>query len=119
MRCTMLQARNRPEKERWAAPARCGHIKPTEEEIVYLKTLVVAASLVFAASAIAQQRTQNQTPPGNTPGHRMQNERHSTAPGASEFAPGHQKNTNAGPGHSESAPGQMRHKNTGMKDGRR
>jgi len=87
--------------------------------IVYLKTLVVAASLVFAASAIAQQRTQSQTPPGNTPGHRMQNDRHSTAPGASEFAPGHQKNTNAGPGHSESETGQMRHRNTGMKDGRR
>jgi len=47
----------------------------------------------------------------------MQNDKKSTAPGASEFAPGHQKNTKAGPGHSESAPGRMQQKDTGMTGG--
>ena len=37
----------------------------------------------------------------------MQKSKSSTAPGASEYAPGHQKNTAKGPGHSESAPGQQ------------
>ena len=75
------------------------------------RTLIVAGTLLFAASAFAQgtspgssgsapgQRMQNSTKstaPGAseyTPGHKMQNAKKSTAPGASEYAPGHQTTT--------------------------
>ena len=52
-----------------------------------LKPVIVAVSMVLATAALAQGSTQK------------------SAPGQSEFAPGHQKNTTKGPGHSESAPG--------------
>ena len=55
-----------------------------------LKSTIIAASIVVATSAFAQNSMQK-------------------GPGQSEFAPGHQTNK-AGPGHSESAPGQQTNK---------
>jgi hypothetical protein len=73
-----------------------------------LRTLVVIGALALTpAVALAQANT------SSTPGHKMQRN-DKAAPGASEYAPGHQPNTKAGPGHSESAPGQMKNKATGM-----
>jgi hypothetical protein len=79
-----------------------------------LKTFVVIGVLAITP-AVALAQTSSGGPPGNTPGHQMQNDKKSTAPGASEFAPGHQRNSDKAPGHSESAPGQkMKSQNTGM-----
>jgi hypothetical protein len=75
------------------------------------KFLIVAGSLLFAASAFAQGTSPGAS--GKTPGHQMQNDTKSTAPGASEYAPGHkmQKATKStAPGASEYAPG---HQTTG------
>jgi len=73
---------------------------------MYLKSVIVAASVLFAASAFGQGATKYA--PGQQPDTKA-------GPGHSESAPGHQKNTNMGPGHSESAPGQMmKNQNTGM-----
>ncbi|MGJ5067357.1 hypothetical protein [Bradyrhizobium oligotrophicum] len=69
---------------------------------VVLAEALFAASPAFAAETAGSSHGVSKT----APGHRMQNSRTSTAPGASEYAPGHQRNTAAGPGHSESAPGQ-------------
>ena len=76
---------------------------------MYLKPAIVAASMLFAASAFAQGATKYA--PGQQPNTNK-------GPGHSESAPGHQRNTAAGPGHSESAPGQkMKNQNTGMSSG--
>jgi hypothetical protein len=76
---------------------------------MYLRPAIVAASVLFAASAFAQGATKYA--PGQQPDRK--------GPGHSESAPGHQTNTNAGPGHSESAPGQkMKKQNTGMTSGK-
>ncbi|CCD94174.1 conserved exported hypothetical protein [Bradyrhizobium sp. ORS 375] len=69
------------------------------------KAIVLTAALFAASSAYAAE-TGSQGASKNAPGQQMQNSKTSTAPGASEYAPGHQTNTTAGPGHSESAPGQ-------------
>ena len=55
------------------------------------KSLIVAGTLLFAASAFAQGTSPGSS--GSAPGQRMQNSTKSTAPGASEYAPGHQTTT--------------------------
>jgi hypothetical protein len=76
------------------------------------KSLIVAGTMLFAASAFAQSGT----PPGSsasTPGHKMQKSTTSTGPGASEYAPGHKMQNakrSTAPGASEYAPG---HQTTG------
>lgn len=78
---------------------------------MFKKSLIVAGTLLFAASAFAQGTSPGAS--GSAPGHRMQNDTKSTAPGASEYAPGHkmQKATKStAPGASEYAPG---HQTTG------
>jgi hypothetical protein len=72
---------------------------------MYLKPAIVAASVLFAASAFAQGASKYA--PGQQPNT-------AKGPGHSESAPGHQKD-GPGPGHSESAPGQkMNNQKTGM-----
>jgi hypothetical protein len=70
------------------------------------KAIIFTAALLVATPAFAQSSsgTSSQGATKYAPGQQMQN-KDKPAPGASEYAPGHQKNT-AGPGHSESAPGQ-------------
>ena len=71
------------------------------------KSLLVAGTMLFAASAMAQSGTS----PGasrNAPGQQMQDSTKSTAPGASEYAPGHKMQDakkSTAPGASEYAPG--------------
>jgi hypothetical protein len=70
------------------------------------KSLIVAGSLLFAASAFAQGTSSGSS--GSAPGQRMQNSTKSTAPGASEYAPGHKMQNakrSTAPGASEYAPG--------------
>ncbi|WP_315712247.1 MULTISPECIES: hypothetical protein [unclassified Bradyrhizobium] len=69
---------------------------------IVLTAALFAASPVFAAETGASSHGASK----KAPGQQMQRSKTSTAPGASEYAPGHQSNTAAGPGHSESAPGQ-------------
>ena len=67
------------------------------------KSIIVASTLVFATSALAQGVSK-------TPGHQMQDATKSTAPGASEYAPGHKMQNakkSTAPGASEYAPGQQ------------
>jgi hypothetical protein len=70
------------------------------------RILVLSTTLLFAASAFAQQPRSSTAAPGQqmhhakrstgpgaseyTPGHKMQKSKYSKAPGASEYAPGHQ-----------------------------
>jgi hypothetical protein len=75
-----------------------------------VKVLTVCGALVFATAATAQTAT---TPPANAPGQKMLDAKKkgttSTAPGASEYAPGQLKQdetTKTGPGASNYAPGQ-------------
>jgi hypothetical protein len=78
-----------------------------------LTILVASAAILFAPAAFAQN-TKNSVP-SNTPGHQMQAPRSTeTSPGASQYAPGHQrKNAKRGdprlkqPGASGFAPGQQ------------
>ena len=70
-----------------------------------LKTLITVSTVLLTTAAFAQSNTKSPGSSANAPGQQMQNSTKSTAPGASEYAPGHQKNTAKGPGHSESAPG--------------
>ena len=70
---------------------------------MYLKSMIVAGSVLFAASAFAQGATKYA--PGQQPNTNK-------GPGHSESAPGQQTNNPAYPGHSESAPGQMKKKPT-------
>ncbi|HKU06523.1 MAG TPA: hypothetical protein VJR30_10665 [Bradyrhizobium sp.] len=71
------------------------------------KAIIFTAALLVASPAFAQGgSTKSQGATKYAPGQQMHKSTKSTAPGASEYAPGHQKNTAAGPGHSESAPGQ-------------
>ena len=72
-----------------------------------LKTLVTTATVLLTTAAFAQGTMQPSGSSANAPGQKMQKSTKSTAPGASEYAPGHQKNTAKGPGHSESAPGKQ------------
>jgi hypothetical protein len=71
------------------------------------KSLIVAGTMLFAASAFAQSATT----PGSSdsaPGHKMQKSTKSSAPGASEYAPGHKMQNakkSTAPGASEYAPG--------------
>lgn len=83
------------------------------------KAIIVTAALLLASPALAQTSgTSSQGATKYAPGQQMQNSKQpSTAPGASEFAPGHQQNTAAGPGHSESAPGQRSQTTTGSNTG--
>jgi hypothetical protein len=69
------------------------------------KAIVLTAALLVATPAFAQSSTPSQGATKYAPGQQM-HKNDKAAPGASEYAPGHQKNTTAGPGHSESAPGQ-------------
>ena len=74
---------------------------------MYLKSAIVAASVLFAASAFGQGATKYA--PGQQPD--------KTGPGHSESAPGQQPDKK-GPGHFESAPGQkMNQQPTGMGTG--
>ena len=72
-----------------------------------LKTLIAAtAALLIATTAFAQ--SEKMKSPGSSEysaGQTMQKSKISTAPGASKYAPGHQKKT--AKGHSGSAPGQQ------------
>ncbi|MGL3109503.1 hypothetical protein [Bradyrhizobium sp. BR 1432] len=78
-----------------------------------MKKLIIATAVVLAASSALAQTTKSPGASSNAPGQQMQNTtKPSTAPGTSEYAPGHQTNT-AGPGHSESAPGQKMQNTTG------
>jgi hypothetical protein len=76
------------------------------------KSLIVAGTMLFAASAFAQSGTAPGAS-GKTPGHQMQKSTTSTAPGASEYAPGQKmKKTKSAKkskakGASEYAPGQQ------------
>ena len=70
------------------------------------KSLIVAGTMLFAASAFAQGTSPGSS--GRAPGQRMQNSTKSTAPGASEYAPGHEMQNakkSTAPGASEYAPG--------------
>jgi len=70
------------------------------------KSLIVAGTLLFAASAFAQGTSPGSS--GSAPGQRMQSSTTSTAPGASEYAPGHKMQNakkSTAPGASEYAPG--------------
>lgn len=78
------------------------------------RAIIVTAALLAASPAFAQSGGAKKYAPGQE----MQNTtKPSTAPGASEYAPGHQKNTTAGPGHSESAPGQRANTRSGTTTG--
>jgi len=77
------------------------------------KAIIVMAALLLASPAVAQTSGATKYAPGQ----QMHKATKSTAPGASEYAPGHQKNTKAGPGHSESAPGQRANSGAGMTTG--
>ena len=84
-----------------------------EENRMFRKSLIVAASLALASSAFAQAGTKSPGASGSTPGHQMQGAKKSTAPGASEYAPGHKMQNarkSTAPGASEYAPG---HQTTG------
>jgi hypothetical protein len=59
---------------------------------MYRKTALAAALLVLAAPAFAQT---TQGVAGKTPGQQMQSATKSTAPGASEYAPGHKTKKHA------------------------
>ena len=72
-----------------------------------LKTLITVSTVLLTTAAFAQGTTKSPGSSEDAPGQKMHNSTKSTAPGASEYAPGHQKNTAKGPGHSESAPGQQ------------
>jgi hypothetical protein len=71
---------------------------------MFKKSLIVAGSMLFAASAFAQTPTTSTAPPGQ----QMRSAKKSTGPGASEYAPGHKMQNakkSTGPGASEYAPG--------------
>jgi len=84
------------------------------------KVALLSAAVLIISPAFAQGgSTGSQGASKSAPGQQMHNSKDpSTAPGASEYAPGHQRNTSAGPGHSESAPGQHM-KTTGSNSGRK
>jgi len=84
------------------------------------KLALLSATVLIISPAFAQAGgTGSHGASKSAPGQQMQNTKEpSTAPGASEYAPGHQRNTAAGPGHSESAPGQHM-KTTGSNSGRK
>ena len=78
-----------------------------------VRSLIAASAIVFATSAFAQGVS------NKTPGHQMQDAKQdakkSTAPGASEYAPGHKMQNakkSSAPGASEYAPGQTTGSNT-------
>ena len=77
-----------------------------EENTMFKKSLIVAASLALASSAFAQSGTKSPGASGSSPGHQMQNGAPSTK-GASEYSPGHkmQRANKSAPGASEYAPG--------------
>jgi len=77
-----------------------------EEDTMFKKSLIVAASLALASSAFAQSGTKSPGASGSSPGHQMQNGAPSTK-GASEYSPGHkmQRANKSAPGASEYAPG--------------
>jgi hypothetical protein len=79
-----------------------------EEKPMIKKSLLVAGTMFFAASALAQSGT-SPGKSGNAPGQQMHNSNtQSTAPGASEYAPGHKMQDakkSGAPGASEYAPG--------------
>ena len=79
-----------------------------EEDHMIRKSLLVAGTMLFAASAFAQSGTSPGSS-GSAPGQQMQNSTtKSTAPGASEYAPGHKMQDakkSGAPGASEYAPG--------------
>jgi hypothetical protein len=68
-----------------------------------LKTLITISTVLLTTAAFAQGTTKSPGSSGSTPGHTMQKSTTSTGPGASEYAPGHQKK--GVKGHSASAPG--------------
>src|SRR5438552_18071915 len=72
---------------------------PLHKETPMLKTLITVATVLLTTAAFAQSSTKSYAP-----GQKMQKSTTSTAPGASEYAPGHKKKT--AKGHSQSAPGQ-------------
>jgi hypothetical protein len=84
-----------------------------EEDRMFKKSLIVAASLALASSAFAQSGTKSLGASDSSPGHQMQGAKKSTAPGASKYAPGHKMQhakKSTAPGASEYAPG---HQTTG------
>ncbi|MEH2548802.1 hypothetical protein V1283_005447 [Bradyrhizobium sp. AZCC 2262] len=70
-----------------------------------LKTLITVSTVLLATAAFAQTGTKSPGSSEAAPGQKMQKAKTSTAPGASEYAPGHQKKSAKAPGHSGSAPG--------------
>ena len=73
------------------------------------KSLLVAGTMLFAASALAQTGTSPGSS-GSAPGQQMQKSTKSTAPGASKYAPGHKMKAakkSTAPGASEHAPGRQ------------
>jgi hypothetical protein len=74
----------------------------TEEEPMFMKSIVVATALVVGTAAFAQGVSDK------TPGHKMHKATKSTAPGASAYAPGHKMQSakkSTAPGASGYAPG--------------
>jgi len=82
------------------------------------RAAILAALLVVSPTFARTGGTGSQGASKYAPGQKMHHSKTSTEPGASEYAPGHQRNTSAGPGHSESAPGQ-RMNTTGSNSGRK
>src|SRR5204862_7780049 len=89
--------------------------RPTGGAPFMTKPSIAVAALLLAPPAVAQPAgTASPGAKKSAPGQQMHKATKPTAPGASGYAPGHQKNTAAGPGHSESAPGQRSQTTTGM-----
>src|SRR5437867_692950 len=86
-----------------AAGAAC--LDHLQEERAMLKTLITVSTVLLATAAFAQTGTKSPGSSEAAPGQKMQKAKTSTAPGASEYAPGHQKKSAKAPGHSGSAPG--------------
>jgi hypothetical protein len=76
-----------------------------QKERAMLKTLITVSTVLLATAAFAQTGTKSPGSSEAAPGQKMQKAKTSTAPGASEYAPGHQKKSAKAPGHSGSAPG--------------
>jgi len=76
-----------------------------QQEGPMLKTLLTVSTVLLTTAAFAQTGTKSPGSSEAAPGQKMQKAKTSTAPGASEYAPGHQKKSAKAPGHSGSAPG--------------
>lgn len=74
-----------------------------------IRPIIVVAALIVGSSAFAQGVSEK------TPGHKMQGATKSTAPGASEYAPGQNAKKSTAPGASEYAPGKRQTTGTNTK----